>query len=251
MKSLIALICFILANVATAQSTCIPRVFAEDDAVANYAKISEEKQAELAKVQKDYAELTDQVQRKKSTDSKIELMNAFVDGAAMVWLIHYSVGMAQMPLVTFASEEELIKKFGENYKEKTAKLVARAQRIGYITGGEDGNLVTRFLKAKSAQLKDWFKALKDMSFTKQAGEVIAASASKVGVVSTLLALPLGIYVAILKIKEQQRLVQLTAEQDKLMKQALLLELFLNQKSFAELAATRAKLQPNRVCPPAS
>ena len=250
MKSLIALICFIFAQSVTAQTTCIPRAFAEEGIVANYEAMSEEKQKELAKIQKDYAELADLVQKKKSTDSKIELLNAFVDGAGMVWSIHFFMGMQQSATLPFASEDELIKKFGENYQEKVSKLQARLTRQTYILSGEDGNIFSRFLKAKSDQLKNWFKAFKDMAFSKQVGEVIAAGVSKIGVTSALLMLPLGIYVAIIKIKEQQRLVQLTAEQDKVMKQALLLELFLNQKSFAELAATRAKLQPQRICPDA-
>ena len=251
MKSLIALICFIFAQSVTAQTICIPRTFAEEGVVASYEKMNEEKRAELAKVQKDYTELAEQVRTKKSRDNKIEITNAFVDAAGMVWLIHNAVVMRQMSSLAFASEEELIEKYGKNYEKKVAKLQARGKRMNYIFSGEDKNFVTRFLKAKSDQLKNWFKALKNMSFVKQVGEIIAASASKIGVTSALLLLPLGIYVTVIKIKEQQRLVQLTAEQDKVMKQALLLELFLNQKSFAELAATRAQRQPNMVCPPAS
>ena len=286
MKSLIALICFILANAATAQSTCIPSTFAEDDVVVDYEEMNAEKIAELAAVQKEYADFAEQVRGKKSRDNKIELTNAFVDAAGMAYLIHagvrmfktkgvFSVLRGDLLAVTMSGGDpdlkevlknlddtkkaELKKILGKNYEAKTLKLQASMEKqlAGIVdlleTADEEGkkSMIRKLFTGKIDKLKSWWEALKDMNFLKQTSEVMAASAKQIGFASLLLAVPLGVYVSIAKIKEQQRLVQLTAEQDKVMKQALLLEMFLNQKSFAELAATRAKLQPNRVCPPAS
>ena len=64
-------------------------------------------------------------------------------------------------------------------------------------------------------------------------------------------MPLGVYIWMSRLKEEQRMTKLTGKQDKVMKQALMFDVFVNQKSFAELAATRAKLHPELVYPPAT
>ncbi len=295
MKSLIALICFIFAQSVTAQTTCIPRAFAEEDVVASYEKMNEEKRAELAAVQKEYAEFAEQVRTKKSRDNKIELTNAFVDAAGAAYFIH--MGLKVFELRTMVSllasdltalmqsvspgnsPEEfktnlrnyvrglddqkkslLRKQLGKKYEDKIVNRFSDATSfIKAVVDFGDKADDEGFGKTFKAKLKEhfnipkrvqsWLDNLKDLAFGEKMKKMVFTAGKKIGFASAILVIPLGIYVNIAKINEQQRLVQLTAEQDKVMKQALLLELFLNQKSFAELAATRAKLQPDRVCPP--
>lgn len=297
MKSLIALICFIFAQSVTAQTICIPRAFAEEDVVASYEKMNEEKRAELAAVQKEYAEFAEQVRSKKSRDNKIELTNAFVDAAGAAYFIHFGLKMFEMKTIMsiLASNPVVIldlldpdnspaelktnlrkhiqglddekkaalrKSLGKKYEDK---IVNKFSDVGsfikamedFGDKADDDGFGTAF-KAKIKEhfnipkrFKNWLDGLKDLKFGEQMKKIVFTAGKKIGFASAILVIPLGIYVNISKINEQQRLVQLTAEQDKVMKQALLLELFLNQKSFAELAATRAQMQPERVCQPAT
>ena len=283
MKRLIVGICFVSTQIATAQTPCIPRNFAEEDVATSYAEMSDTKRAELAAVQKEYAEFAEQVRAKKGRDNRIELTNAFVDAAAAAYLIHGGIKIFKIKEVSSilfsntnfgvtlgatgdvataiemlddGQKQKLQKILGKNYKQKVIdlqkKLINKADDLEDVisTAEQDGlgGTIKRFFKSRPEKFKNWVASLKEMAFGSQVKEIVAASAKKLGLTSTILAIPLGVYVTIAKIKEQQRLVQLTAEQDKVMKQALLLELFLNQKSFAELAATRAKLHPDKVCP---
>ena len=295
MKSLIALICFIFAQSVTAQTTCIPRTFAEEDVVISYEKMNEEKIAELAAVQKEYADFAEQVRTKKSRDNKIELTNAFVDAAGAAYFIHMGLKAFELKTMTnllSSDPEEVLdglapdsspaefktnlrnyiqnlddtrktairKSLGKNYEDKILNRFSDANSfIKAVVDFGDKADDEGFGKTFKAKLKEhfnipkrvqsWLDNLKDLAFGEKMKKMVFTAGKKIGFASAILVIPLGIYVNIAKINEQQRLVQLTAEQDKVMKQALLLELFLNQKSFAELAATRAKLQPDRVCPP--
>ena len=297
MKSLIVGICFIFAQAAAAQATCIPRTFAEEDAIASYEKMSEEKRAELAAVQKEYAEFAEQVSSKKSRDNKIELTNAFVDAAGAAYFIHFGLKMFEMRTILGlltgdiegfmdsimdadnpeqfktnlrnyvrnlddTKKAALRKQLGKKYETKIVNRFDNVNSLGkamadFGAKADDKGFGAAF-KAKIKEhfnvpkrFQNWLNNLKDLTFGEKMKKMVFTAGKKIGFASALLVIPLGIYVNIAKINEQQRLVQLTAEQDKVMKQALLLELFLNQKSFAELAATRAQLQPNMVCPPAS
>ena len=297
MKSLVAGLCFIFAQAVTAQSTCIPRTFAEGDIVASYEKVNADKIAELAARQKEYANFAEQVRTKKSTDNKIELTNAFVDAAAISYTVHYFMKKVNKSTmfdsftgddlyvlnegvnydddsakirnklseniknIDDATKAKLRKKFGKKYENKVVNMIVNAKDsaagmddfIDQVE--EEGTKKTLVAKLKERlnipkRLKGWFKSLKGLSFAEQMKKTVFTVGKKLGFTSMVAALPLGAYVGLIKIQEQQRLVQLTAEQDKVMKQALLLELFLNQKSFAELAATRAQLNPDAVCPSA-
>lgn len=300
MKSLVAGLCFISAQAVTAQSTCIPRTFAEEDIVASYEKINADKRAELAAVQKEYANFAEQVRTKKSRDNKIELTNAFADAAGIAYLVHKGMEVFQYKTVLsiiatdgnvfdtlddldFLKEDDpaafkgkfrnyirnldeskkgmLRKSFGKKYEDKVVNMFGNAEDVmasieKFVDKADDAGTK----KALTASIKgyfnvpkrftDWLKSLKDLSFVEQMKKTVFTVGKKIGFASVVAMVPLGAYVGLIKIQEQQRLVQLTAEQDKIMKQALLLELLLNQKSFAELAATRAQLNPEAVCPSA-
>ena len=297
MKSLMVGICFIFAQTAMAQTACIPRSFAQEDVAATYEAMNEAKIAELAAVQREYAEFADQVRSKKSRDNKIELTNAFVDAAGAAYFIHMGVKLFEMRTMVslLASDPEALfraisfsddpqnfkanlrnyiqglddtkkatlrKQLGKKYEDKIvrrfddAKSFAKAVSDFGDKADEQGFGKTFKAKIKEhlnipKRFKNWLDSLKELAFGEKMKKMVFTAGKKIGFASAIMIIPLGIYVNISKISEQQRLVQLTAEQDKVMKQALMLELFLNQKSFAELAATRAQLQPNRVCPPTS
>ena len=298
MKNLVASLCFIFAQAVTAQSTCIPRTFAEEGIVASYEKINTDKIAELAAAQKEYANFAEQVRTKKSTDNKIELTNAFVDAAGIVYVVHSLLKMAHGEMLASAltynekealrkglneeaysaeelrekfsdnikdidneTKEKLQKKFGKKYEKKVVNILvdeevanakSQADFIQASTQSTKKSLIAK-LKARlnvPKRFRGWLSSLKDLPFSEKMKKTVFTVGKKIGFASTIAMVPLGTYVGLIKIQEQQRLVQLTAEQDKVMKQALLLELFLNQKSFAELAATRAQLNPDAVCPSA-
>ncbi len=299
MKSLLASICFIFTQVVAAQTVCIPHIFAAEDIEASYQRVNEEKIAELAAVQKDYADFFEQVRSKKSRDNKIELTNAFVDASAAAFIIHKGVSMFKMATITkiiasgsqggeelFELEDiisdnnedfrgkmrkfvqglgddqkaDLRKRLGKKYEDKVVKtfegpkqLLAAVEKFADDTeDGGFGKTVKDTIKGwfnVPERFKKWLDSLKDMPFGQKLKKIVTTSAGKVGFASMLLAAPLAIYINIAKISEQQRLVHLTAAQDKVMKQALVLELFLHQKSFTELAATRALMHPKAVCPP--
>lgn len=291
MKSLVAGLCFISAQAVTAQSICIPRTFAEEDIVASYEKINADKRAELAAVQKEYANFAEQVRTKKSTDSKFELTGAFADAAAIAYIVNKLAKAAKDAALNSTlgddlyileaevdkmgdSAEELRKKFSNNIKniddktkEKLQKQFGKKYEKKVVNIKVNSIITERDPHSFANQLKNhdlkkalagrfkiterfsrWIKSLKGLSFVEQMKKTVFTVGKKIGFASMIAALPLGAYLGIIKMQEQQRLVQLTAEQDEVMKQALLLELFLNQKSFAELAATRAQLNPEAVCP---
>ena len=301
MKNLVASLCFIFAQAVTAQSTCIPRTFAEEGIVASYEKINTDKIAELAAAQKEYANFAEQVRTKKSTDNKIELTNAFVDAAGIAYLVHKGMKAFQYNTVisviaggsnyiddvmeTFielADDDPAVfrnnfrnyignlgetkkgilkKQFGKKYEDKVVNMFDNARDLlagvkKFLSKADDVGTKEALTTAIKGRLNvpkrftNWLKSLKDLSFVEQMKKTVFTVGKKIGFTSTIAMVPLGAYVGLIKIQEQQRLVQLTAEQDKVMKQALLLELFLNQKSFSELAATRAQLNPDAVCPSA-
>lgn len=301
MKSLVASLCFIFAQAIAAQSTCIPRTFAEEGIVASYEKINADKRAELAAVQKEYANLAEQVRTKKSTDNKIELTNAFVDAAGIAYLVHKgmkafqyntvisviaggsnSIDDVMETFIELADDDPAVfrnnfrnyignldetkkgilkKQFGKKYEDKVVNMFDNARDLlagvkKFLSKADDVGTKEALTTAIKGRLNvpkrftNWLKSLKDLSFVEQMKKTVFTVGKKIGFTSTIAMVPLGAYVGLIKIQEQQRLVQLTAEQDKVMKQALLLELFLNQKSFSELAATRAQLNPDAVCPSA-
>lgn len=276
-KNSLVLACIFISRVALAE-VCIPREFAVEGVTANYEKLTAEKKDELAKVQKEYAEFIAEVEDKKKFANRMEITNAFVDAAGMAYLIHWWVDnmkaakdakeFAELSAkaidpntletnLTKLTEEERqkfkrLRKNVEKIQEKVGKLESGVE--GLMDAGEkDGakGVIKRLVAGRVEKFENWIKNLKEMKIGGKVKEIFFASVKKIGFTSVLLALPLGTYVYYSRYKEQQRLVELTANQDKVMKQALLFEMFVSQKSFAELAATRAKLHPEKVCPASS
>ena len=299
MKKIIT--CFVVtvaSQKTVAQPTCIPSVFADQDIEASYEKMTKEKTAELAALQKEYADFANQVQTKKGRDNKIELANAFIDAAGAAYIIHTGIKIVEYKTIgdvvfpgfykALTADEIgelgdpqkfrqalrkhiqgldenkksiLRKQLGKNYENKIIKRFAGFEELeqGFekFTDNMDDlgtkSAIGTLIKEKiniPKRLKNWFKELKDLPLGDKAKNIISTSAKKVGFSSMILMGPLFIYIVVARTNEQQRLVQLSAEQDKVVKQALVLEMLLAQKSFANLAATRARLQPNKVCPPA-
>ena len=248
---------------AALADVCIPREFAVEGVSANYEKLTDEERIKLADIQKEYAELMQKVREKKDASNKVELVNAFVDAAGMIFWLHMT--MENMKPYVMASAIDKAKEAGDN--DKAVKLVKQLEEFkkrrnrfaneGIVNSiaavdGEESFMkgVRAFFKRRIEVLRAWVTDLKGISsWAGKAKEMLFFSMKKIGFVSSMAMLPMGAYIWMSRIKEEQRLTELTGEQDKVMKQALMLDMFISQKSFAELAATRAKLQPDRVCPP--
>ena len=267
MKNLLLATCVIFSQAALAE-VCIPREFAAEGVSANYEKITAEEGDKLADIQKSYAELMQKVREKKDASNKLELVNAFVDAAGMIFWLHTM--MENMRPQALATAIEKAEKAGDS--DKVAKLAKQlkklTERMGRLAnesiiislddissstdlaGQSVMQHVRAFFEYRIKVFKAWVTDLKGItSWAGKAKEMFFFSMKKIGFVSIIMMVPMGAYIWMSRIKEEQRLTALTSEQDKVMKQAMLFELFVSQKSFAELAATRAQLQPDRVCPP--
>ncbi len=247
-------------------STCIPHQFALEGVVVDYEKLTDEGRQDLARAQKEYAELLETVRKKKDTDNVFELSNAFVDSAALMFMLHKA--MQPMKEIGLEKAIEKARKAGDKQKisrltKKLSDFQAKLDNPAYEGMSESLENISEegkgfkkwlsaFFKRRLEVFKAWVTELKGTkSVWGQAKEALFFSMKKIGFVSFIAMVPMGAYIWLSRTKEQQRLIELTGEQDKVMKQALLFEMFTSQKSFAELAATRAKLSPEKVCPPST
>lgn len=266
MKNLLLATCAVFSHVALAD-VCIPHEFAVEGVSANYEKITEEERIKLADVQKEYAELMQIVQDKKGTSNQMEILNAFVDAAGMIFILHTMMvkrpdlykkmkdaeragdGRAAMKAYQEYESAVMNKPFSkETIPESFVKIIENESASDLSASQK----IKHFFKRRIDVFKAWTKDLKAISsWGGKAKEMLFYSMKKIGFVSAIAAMPLGVYIWMSRLKEEQRMTKLTGKQDKVMKQALMFDVFVNQKSFAELAATRAKMHPERVCPPAT
>ena len=266
MKNLLLATCAVFSHVALAD-VCIPHEFAVEGVSANYEKITEEERIKLADVQKEYAELMQVVQDKKGTSNQLEILNAFVDAAGMIFILHSMMGQRpdlqkKIKDAKRAGDSETFNKAVMEYHDSVmnkpfSKETLPESFLKIVDDARDGDLsvsqkIKNFFKRRIEVFKAWTKDLKAISsWGGKAKEMLFFSMKKIGFVSAIAAMPLGAYIWMSRLKEEQRMTKLTGKQDKVMKQALMFDVFVNQKSFAELAATRAKMHPERVCPPAT